>query len=374
MFIDDAKREILRAVKLLVDRGLVQRTWGNVSVRVGENHMVITPSGLAYDLITEDNLPLVDIRNLKYEGDIKPSTECGIHAEVYKLQAETNVVIHTHQTYATCISVAGFSELRDGLPRFARNDSGDDGNDSGDDGNDSGGRESCHCEERSDAAIQVSIASYGTPGSAKLRKAVASKLAEGSNSILMERHGALFTAESLDSAFNRAEAVEDICKKAMRANLGSSPEETEPEIEQLLTGIRRAIKFIFPEYEDFGMVETTAVEELSAKIKRLPAMIDDFAMMIGPDIKSAIYSDNDAICTALGGRNAVMIEGLGILCVAENRSDLDAAIMLTEKNVLVYLNAASYGEPKPLGFLESRRLRSIYLNSYSKRKNITQSP
>jgi L-fuculose-phosphate aldolase len=352
MFIDDAKREILRAVKLLIEKGLVQRTWGNVSARIDENHMAITPSGIAYDLLCEDNLPVVDIRNLKYEGDIKPSSECGIHAEAYKLQPETNVVIHTHQTYATCISVAGFDELRTGSWDFAQDD----------------GIQQCHCGLR--AAIQVSLATYGSPGSAKLRKAVASKLAEGSNAILMERHGALFTAADLDSAFKRAETVEAICKQAMRADLGPSPEETESEIEQLLTGIRRTIKFIFPEFEDFGMVETVEIEELSTKIKRLPAMLDDFAMMIGPDIKSAIYSDNDAIVTALGGRNAVMIEGLGILCVATNRADLDAAIMLTKKNALAYLNAAAYGEPKPLGFFESRKLRSLYLNSYSKR--ITQ--
>jgi L-fuculose-phosphate aldolase len=369
MFIDDAKKEILRAVKLLVEKGLVQRTWGNVSVRIDENRMAITPSGIAYDLLCEDNLPIVDVRNLKYEGDIKPSSECGIHAEAYKLQPETNVVIHTHQTYATCISVAGFEELRAGLRLGGRNDAG--GSDDAGDRNDTGGvgGVSCHCGLR--PAIHVSLATYGSPGSAKLRKAVSSKLAEGSNSILMERHGALFTAANLDSAFEHAEAVEDICKQAMRANLGQSPEETEPEIEQLLTEIRRAIKFIFPEFEDFGMVETAAIEELSTKIKRLPAMIDDFAMMIGPDIKSAIYSDNDAIVTALGGRNAVMIEGLGILCVAANRADLDAAIMLTEKNALAYLNAVAYGEPKPLGFIESRKLRSIYQNSYAKR--ITQS-
>jgi L-fuculose-phosphate aldolase len=361
MFIDDAKKEILRAVKLLVEKGLVQRTWGNVSVRIDESHMAITPSGISYDLLCEDNLPIIDVRNLKYEGDVKPSTECGIHAEAYKLQPETNIVIHTHQTYATCISVAGFEELRAGLRVGARNDASGSDDESR---NDKTHHNQLHGGLR--PAIQVSLADYGSPGSAKLRKAVASKLAEGSNAVLMARHGALFTAADLDSAFARAEAVEDICKKAMKADLGESPEETEPEIEQLLTGIRRAIKFIFPEFEDFGMVETAAVEELSANIKRLPAMIDDFAMMIGPDIKSAKYSDNDAIVTALGGRNAVMIEGLGILCAATNRADLDAAIMLSKKNALAYLNAATYGEPKPLGYLESRKLRSIYLKSYSK--------
>ena len=92
-----AKELVVRAGKQLVESGLIARTWGNVSCRVSDTQFVITPSGRAYETLTPEEIVLVNIADLSYDGDVKPSSEKGIHASAYQLRPEVNFVIHTHQ-------------------------------------------------------------------------------------------------------------------------------------------------------------------------------------------------------------------------------------------------------------------------------------
>ena len=108
MDIQQAKELVIRAGKEVVASGLIARTWGNISCRVSDTQFVITPSGRAYEDLTPDEIVLVNIADLSYDGDIKPSSEKGIHAEAYKLRPEVNFVIHTHQMLASVISALGF--------------------------------------------------------------------------------------------------------------------------------------------------------------------------------------------------------------------------------------------------------------------------
>ena len=107
MAIDEekGKRAVIQAAEELVKKGLVARTWGNISVRISDTQFVITPSGLSYDTLTEDKIVTVNIGDVSYEGHVKPSSEAGIHADVYKLRPSVGAVIHTHQKAASVISV-----------------------------------------------------------------------------------------------------------------------------------------------------------------------------------------------------------------------------------------------------------------------------
>lgn len=104
MDILQAKKEVIAAGLRLVEKGLIARTWGNVSCRVDENSFVITPSGKPYEGLTPDDIVEVKIDTLSYEGNVKPSSEKGVHAEVYKAHPEAGFVIHTHQKFASIIS------------------------------------------------------------------------------------------------------------------------------------------------------------------------------------------------------------------------------------------------------------------------------
>ena len=108
MDIQAAKELVIKAGKEVVASGLIARTWGNISCRIDDKQFVITPSGRAYEDLTPDEIVLVNIEDLAYDGDVKPSSEKGIHAEAYKLRPEVNFVIHTHQMQASVVSALGF--------------------------------------------------------------------------------------------------------------------------------------------------------------------------------------------------------------------------------------------------------------------------
>ena len=81
MDILEAKELVIRAGKELLQAGIIVRTWGNISCRISDTQFVITPSGLAYEDLTPDQIVLVNIADCSYDGDVKPSSEKGIHAE-----------------------------------------------------------------------------------------------------------------------------------------------------------------------------------------------------------------------------------------------------------------------------------------------------
>ena len=183
MDIQQAKKLVIDAGKELVRTGLIARTWGNVSCRISENSFVITPSGKPYDGLTPADIVEVAVDTLEYGGDVKPSSEKGVHAEVYKAHKDANFVIHTHQDYASAVSVLdkGISPLTGEAAKVI------------------GG--------------EILLASYGMPGTGKLRKGVTAALAASdSKAILMARHGALCFGKDSDEAFAVVNMLEKVCE------------------------------------------------------------------------------------------------------------------------------------------------------------------
>ena len=184
MDILEAKRTVIRAGIELVKEGLIQRTWGNVSCRVSDTQFVITPSGRDYLSLEPGDIVAVNITDLAYEGDVKPSSEKGIHAKCYQLRDDVNFVIHTHQTFASLAGLSGM-DIND-LP-----------------------------EE--DAAVLgdcIPVAAYGLPGTKKLRNGVVDALlrAPKAKTALMLHHGALCMGGSMEEAFAAANTLEKVCK------------------------------------------------------------------------------------------------------------------------------------------------------------------
>ena len=97
MDILEAKKIVVEAGKKLVETGLIARTWGNVSCRISDTQFVITPSGRDYISLTPDDIVTVNLYDLAYEGDIKPSSEKGLHAQCYILRPEVNFTIWNWQ-------------------------------------------------------------------------------------------------------------------------------------------------------------------------------------------------------------------------------------------------------------------------------------
>ena len=174
-----AEKIIIESGHKLLAEGLVSRTWGNISARIGETRFLITPSGRDYESLRAEDLVEVDIATLAYEGQIKPSSEKGIHASIYAAKEQIGFVIHTHQFYASAVSAA--------------------------------------------PGADVPMAEYGLPGTGRLRKNFEKTLSAypKAREFLLARHGAVVIGGDAEEAFARAADLESRCKTIYDSMAGS---------------------------------------------------------------------------------------------------------------------------------------------------------
>lgn len=391
-----AKKLVIEAGERLVATGLIARTWGNVSCRVDDKTFVITPSGKPYIGLTPDDIVEVAINTLEWGGNVKPSSEKGIHAEVYKEFPEANFVIHTHQKVASAISA-----ISGGIEKVV-----------GDAGKLIGGR--------------IYTGSYGLPGTKKLKKGVTKALRlSPSKAVIMAHHGALCFGKDSEEAFQVANSLEQVCTKhildsakeklginsdnldgfctEMADNLTKSQKTVEidsslvynsvcnrdsgeivftnkgdgSEMSMELNGASAAIgsladvvnahKEIYRTYPTFNNIihntssEVVAVSRLGKTMKPL---LDDFAQICGPTVKCAAP---DKCVKALKRKNAVLIKDMGALCCGSNEGDAQAVDMIMSKSSLTLLTAKVFGKEKAINPVEAWLMRIVYLTKYSKK-------
>lgn len=402
MDIMQAKETVIRAGKELIAAGLIARTWGNISCRISETQFVITPSGRAYETLTPEEIVLVNIEDLEYEGEIKPSSEKGIHAACYKLRPEVNFVIHTHQVNASIVSALGMD---------INNVEG---------------------ENAQVVGTNLPIASYGLPGTKKLRKGVIDAITRSdAKAAVMAHHGAVCMGVDYDDAFNVAQKVEDICEQYVMDKYTSLT----GKVADNLTAINDYVveKFVkkpstAPEFpacksERDGSVFNISVIDGDGAITRIDIetgniiagdannesielhravykkradvnfishskdpytvacskmgktmrpLIDDFAQIVGVTVKSAKYDPNNSLQTSkkvvkkLKGRNAVLLENNGALCVAGSEYDAGAIEFITNKGAKIQISAQMFEKVEPINPLETRIMRLVYKLKYSK--------
>ena len=107
---DALKDQVLAANLLLPKYGLVTFTWGNVSAIDREKGLIaIKPSGLAYDVMTADDIVIVDIEGATVDGRLNPSSDTPTHLELYKAFPGIGGIVHTHSRWATIFAQSGRS-------------------------------------------------------------------------------------------------------------------------------------------------------------------------------------------------------------------------------------------------------------------------
>ncbi len=106
--LEELKKEVYEANMALVKYNLITFTWGNVSgIDRKSGLFVIKPSGVEYDELTPDMLPVVDLYGNVVEGKLKPSSDTPTHIELYKAFPEIGGITHTHSPWATIYAQAG---------------------------------------------------------------------------------------------------------------------------------------------------------------------------------------------------------------------------------------------------------------------------
>jgi L-fuculose-phosphate aldolase len=175
--LDEVKAAVLAAAKTMYARGLVEGTAGNVSGRVDDGTVIVTPSSLSYEAMTIDDLVQVDLDGEVVAGDRSPTSEKGVHLAAFAAYPEVGGVVHCHATYASMFAVA-HQAIPAAIDEFIVYIGG-----------------------------EVPICDYFPSGSDGLATEVASKLGDRS-ATLMANHGLVAIGKSVDDALHSAAVVE----------------------------------------------------------------------------------------------------------------------------------------------------------------------
>ena len=177
----EIKNIVCQTGKQLLKDGLVVRTWGNVSHRLDEEYMVITPSGKLYDQLEADDMVVVHLKTFKAAGKHKPSSEFKMHAGIYLSRKNIHAIIHTHQVNASVVAAC----RREVPPIF-------------------------------DDQVQligptVRVTDYALSNTKKIVRKVVKAL-EGRNAALIANHGAVCIGRDMEEANAVALLLEKTCK------------------------------------------------------------------------------------------------------------------------------------------------------------------
>lgn len=396
--VEEAKRLVVEAGKKLVETGLIARTWGNVSARISDTQFVITPSGRAYETLTPEEVVVVNIDDCSYEGDIKPSSEKGVHAAAYRHHPTVDFVIHTHQKAATIVSITGM-EIRNVYREF-----------------------------QPVLGNKVPCAAYAMSTTNSLRKKVEMciMMNPGSRAIMMMHHGTLCMGDTYEQAFEIAETLEKCCEKVIKDNylrhswakeysedakrnfylnkvgavampdticdLGSSVRngktfaltvggetidvdlETGLGINGIAPKVAKIHKAIY-ETQDCKIichVTDPDVVAVSCTGEEMLPMIDDFAQIVGLNVKNCPWIDGDTdacakeIGKAIDSRNAVLVQGSGALITGNTDGDMQALEIIMDKGCEAVIDVNIFNREHYVPKAECFLMRTVYLAKYSK--------
>jgi len=194
---DAYKRRVLRICQGLSADGYFgskSGSAGNVSVLVeDEDAIVVTPSRLRYDVMTIEDICVVDFDLGRIEGERKPSIETPMHIATYKMRADVSAVIHTHQNFASTLSV-----LNQPIPPLFD-------------------------EVALAIGSTVDVVPYALSGSRELHDSVARKLANRCHCYIIQNHGALCIGTDLDETYTFVELLEKSAMIYMQALATGKP-------------------------------------------------------------------------------------------------------------------------------------------------------
>ncbi|MFH1036174.1 MAG: class II aldolase/adducin family protein [Pseudomonadota bacterium] len=186
MSLPDPRRELARFARLAARRGHMAATDGNLSCRLGDDRLLITPSGSAKAWLKASDLLEVDLEGRLLAGDGRPSAEMGLHLAAYQAQPAARAVIHAHPPVATALTLAGAELMVEALPELLI------------------------------SLREVPTVPYATPGSAELVRAAEPYLA-GHCALLLARHGTLTLGPDLASAWALCEKLEHAANMQLAA-------------------------------------------------------------------------------------------------------------------------------------------------------------
>ena len=187
------KEEEIRLRKVIKDSGvnllkenLVQGTWGNTAVRLDEDHMLVTPTGLDYVALQPEDMPVVQISDTSVWSDgKKPTSERKIHAAIMADRPEINATIHSHPVWCSVLASARIE-----LPVMSD-------------------------EMKKLVGGPARVGAYGLPGTKTLKEGTVAAM-KGRNACFMANHGVFCAGRDMDEAFEIIRIMERSCREYIK--------------------------------------------------------------------------------------------------------------------------------------------------------------
>lgn len=172
---------VIAGCRELTRLGLTYGTSGNVSVRRDSSSFFVSPTGMAYETLQPDDVPLVTLDG-RWLGRRQPSSEWRFHRDIMAARGEVGAIVHAHSRYATALACTG-----SGIPSF-------------------------HYMVAVAGGADIRCAPYYTFGTQELSDAALAAL-EGRRACLLGHHGMIATGSDLAAALRLAGEVESLAEQ-----------------------------------------------------------------------------------------------------------------------------------------------------------------
>ena len=182
------RADIVEVGRRMYARGYTASNDGNISVKLDDQRLLMTPKSVCKGFMTPDMMCVTDLEGRKLHGDRDPSSEMLMHLEVYKQRPDVRAVVHAHPPIATGFAVAGIPLNRAVLAEVL-------------------------CTLGS-----IPIADYATPSTSELPAAVR-KYVKAHDGMLLANHGALTLGADLFGAYYKMETIEHFAKISLVARM-----------------------------------------------------------------------------------------------------------------------------------------------------------
>lgn len=203
----NSREAVVEACCALVQRSLACGTSGNVSVRRDDRRFFISPTGMQYDVLEPDDIPLMDIDG-RWFGRRAPSSEWRFHRDIFRSRAEIGAIVHTHSPRATSLACTGR-----GIPAF-------------------------HYMVAVAGGPDIRCAPYCTFGSQELADAAVAAL-QDRRACLLAHHGVIATGANLPAALALADEIENLALQYCTAlTIGDVRTLPEPEMFRVVEKFR----------------------------------------------------------------------------------------------------------------------------------------
>ena len=197
------RHAIVQYGRRLHDNGFVAATDGNLSVRLDDRRLLVTPTCMSKGMMRPADMVIVDMDGNRLAGKRRVSSEIGMHLLIYRLRPDVQGIVHAHPPTATGFAASGLDLNRPLV-----------------------------CEVVVGLG-SIPLARYGTPGTPELTDAL-EPLIPDHDAILMANHGVVTFGSSLENAYMKMETVEHFAKIALVTHLlGHEQPLGEKEVEKL---------------------------------------------------------------------------------------------------------------------------------------------